>query len=112
MIISVPLSYKFVRNIMPDLSGNALKLFYLLYWEKKYPRRRVKQVRSIAEKAKYSSAIWIDDYEIAMYLKIDESEVKAVIDELVEKDLVLYDTPAGVTIDRSKIGIYNLRRFR
>jgi len=63
------------------------------------------------DKAKWGVGLWIDDNEISTWLEISLEEVDSIRQELIDQDLILYDTPTGVKLDRSLIGIYFTRRM-
>ena len=97
---------------MLDLSKEAIMFYLLLHWERKYPRRKIKQRSQILEKAKRFAGLWVDDHEIADYLDVDLDKVESVRRELIDNNLITYDTITGVKLDRSMIGYYVIRRMK
>ena len=111
MLLKFRLNQTFVHETQKKLSGNALRFYIRIMWERKYPRRRVRQLNPIMDKAKWGVGLWIDDNEISTWLEISLEEVDSIRQELIDQDLILYDTPTGVKLDRSLIGIYFTRRM-
>ncbi len=112
MLLSFRLNKTFIRKTMLLLSHNALMMYLLLSWERKYPRRKIKQRVQVLEKAKRFQGLWVDDHEISDFLNISLEEVNKIRQELIDHNLISYDTPTGVKIDRSMIGYYVLRKMR
>jgi len=111
MLLSIRLNRTFVHETTVKLSGNALRFYIRMSWERKYPRRRVRQPNPIMAKGKWGVGLWIDDNEVSEWLGISLEEVNKIRQELIDTELVLYNTPTGVKLDRSLIGIYFMRRL-
>ena len=111
MLLSLLLNRTFVHDTSVKLSGNALRFYIRMSWERKYPRRRIRQTNPIMDKAKWGVGLWIDDHEVSEWLQISLGEVNEIRQELIDANLVLYNTLTGVKLDRSLIGIYFMRRM-
>lgn len=112
MNLSFTLNKKFIRETQLLLSGDALRLYLMLNWEWKYPRRRISQRNPILEKAGTGKNLWVDDQEIAAWLEVSLEQVENIRQELIANNLIYYTTPTGIKMDRSLIGYYTLRRMR
>ena len=112
MLLSFPLNKRFIRETQLLLSVNALRLYFMLNWERKYPRRRIKQRVQLLEKAKRFAGMWVDDQEISVWLSIDLAEVDSIRRELIEHNLINYSPITGNKMDRSLIGNYVIRKMR